>query len=175
MKTAEKLGENTRNIRGFYCYGYPFLKYYRSKKIGVAGKGRIRLGVKYTIRENHLFSKAYSKGKKFVGRRVVVYLLPDYAASRLAKADPKKRRHNRIGITVTKKFGGAVERSRARRIIRAGLAEAEKTPIKQGFLIVIAARSSAANAKSGDIAADLRIAFEKLGLSGATDLQNKKP
>lgn len=27
------------------------------------------------IRENHLFSKVYAKGKKFVGRRVIVYVL----------------------------------------------------------------------------------------------------
>ena len=110
-----------------------------------------------------------------MGRLVVVYMLPDYAASRLAKSDPKKRRHNRIGITVTKKFGGAVERSRARRIIRAGLEMASKPPIKQGFLIVIAARSSALGARSQDIAADLRAAFEKLGLTGASALQTKKP
>ena len=145
------------------------------KSIGADGKGRRKRGVKYTIRENHLFSKVYSKGKKYVGRRVVVYMLPDYAASRLAKSDPKKRRHNRVGITVTKKFGGAVERSRARRIIRAGLEMASKPPIKQGFLIVIAARSSAAGAKSQDVAADLRAAFAKLGLSGASALQTKKP
>jgi ribonuclease P protein component len=72
------------------------------------------------IRENHLYSKAYANGKKYVGRNMVVYLLPDYAAARIAKANPTKKRCNRVGITVTKKIGGAVERNRAKRIIREG-------------------------------------------------------
>ena len=125
-----------------------------------------RIGrMRYTICENHLYSKAYAKGKKFVGRRVVVYILPDYAAGRIQKADPKKRRHNRVGVTVTKKLGGAVERNRAKRIIREGYAEATKRPIKQGFLIVIVARSSVLNARSQDLAKDLSAAFDKLGLT----------
>ena len=93
----------------------------------------------------------------------------DYAAQRIAKAEPKKRRHNRVGITVTKKLGGAVERNRAKRIIRAGLAEAERLPLKKGFLIVIVARSSVDSAKSTDIASDLRLAFSKLGLVREND------
>ena len=139
------LGRNPY-IRGFYCY--------------VQRIGRMR----YTICENHLYSKAYAKGKKFVGRRVVVYILPDYAAGRIQRADPNKRRHNRVGITVTKKLGGAVERNRAKRIIREGYAEAMKRPIKQGFLIVIVARSSVLNARSQDLAKDLSAAFDNLGL-----------
>jgi len=118
------------------------------------------------IRENHLYSKAYENGKKFVGGNVVIYLLPDYAAARLAKANPIKKRFNRVGITVTKKLGGAVERNRAKRIIREGyrLAETE-TPIRQGNLIVIVARSRIIGAKSGEVAADIRAAFEKLSLT----------
>ena len=118
------------------------------------------------IRENHLYSKAYSNGKKFVGRSVVVYQLPDYAAARLAKANPTKRRCNRVGITVTKKLGGAVERNRAKRIIREGYRLATKeAPIRQGNLIVIVARSGITGAKSGEVAADIRAAFEKLSLT----------
>jgi hypothetical protein len=37
-------------------------------------------------------------------------------------------------------------------------------PLKVGFLIVIAARSSSVNLKSGDIRRELGIAFEKLGM-----------
>lgn len=129
--------------------------------------------MKYTICENHLYSKAYAKGKKYVGRRVVVYMLPDYAAQRIARADPKKQRHNRVGITVTKKLGGAVKRNRAKRIIRAGLTDAEKLPLKKGFLIVIVARSSISGAKSTDIAADIKAAFTKLGL--VRDQMKKSP
>jgi ribonuclease P protein component len=117
------------------------------------------------ICENHLYSKAYSKGKRAVTSALAVYVLPDYQAKRLAKAHPEKRMMNRIGLTVSTKLGGAVVRSRVRRILREGLRaiEAEKA-LKVGFLIVIAARSSATKLKSSDIKRHLDIAFEKLGM-----------
>lgn len=117
------------------------------------------------IRENHLYSKAYAKGKKFVGRFVVVYALPDYAADRLARANPTHKRMNRIGITVTKKLGGAVVRNRAKRIIREGYRQAEAAlEPRRGFLIVIVARSGVVNAKAQDIRADISAAFNRLGM-----------
>ena len=122
--------------------------------------------MKFTaITQNHLYSKAYSKGKRAVTSALAVYVLPDYFAKRLAKAHPQKRIVNRIGLTVSTKLGGAVVRSRVRRILRAGLRalEAEK-PLKRGFLIVIAARSAAVSLKSTDIKSQLDIAFEKLGM-----------
>lgn len=117
------------------------------------------------IRENHLYQKAYAKGKRAVMPSVAVYLLPDYAAKRLAKAHPEKRTVNRIGLTVSKKLGGAVVRSRIRRILREGLRTLEKErPIKTGFLIVIAARTAALPKKSTEIRRELEVAFEKLGM-----------
>ena len=70
------------------------------------------------ITENHLYSKAYSKGKRFVTSSLAVYILPDYAAKKLAKAHPEKKVVNRIGLTTSTKLGGAVVRSRCRRIMR---------------------------------------------------------
>ena len=122
--------------------------------------------MKFTaITENHLYSKAYSKGKRAVTSALAVYVLPDYFAKRLAKAHPQKRIVNRIGLTVSTKLGGAVVRSRVRRILRAGLSalEADK-PLKRGYLIVIAARSAATTLKSTDIKQHLDIAFDKLGM-----------
>ncbi len=118
------------------------------------------------ITENHLYSKAYSRGKKFVGRFVVVYILPDYAASKLAKANPQKEKINRVGITVTKKLGSAVIRNRAKRIIREGYRLSDKSAkIRRGFLIVIVARGNIIKAKSTDIERDLTSAFKKLGMN----------
>ena len=117
------------------------------------------------ITENHLYSKAYSKGKRAVTSALAVYVLPDYAAKRLALARPDHRIKNRIGLTASTKLGGAVVRSRVRRILRAGLVSLEADrPLKQGFLIVIAARSASVGLKSTDIRAHLEVAFEKLGM-----------
>ena len=117
------------------------------------------------ICENHLYSKAYSKGKKAVTSALAVYVLPDYAARRLAKAHPEKKVVNRIGLTTSTKLGGAVVRSRCRRIMREGLRAIEKKrTLKKGFLIVIAARTAATSKKSSDIERELDIAFTKLGM-----------
>ena len=117
------------------------------------------------ITENHLYSKAYSKGKRAVTSALAVYVLPDYAAKRLAKAHPQKQVVNRIGLTTSTKLGGAVTRSRCRRILREGLRALEKEKaLKTGFLIVIAARSASVNLKSTEIKDQLDSAFTKLGM-----------
>lgn len=127
------------------------------------------------IGENHLFGKVYARGKKAVARTVVVYCLKDYHAARLQKAHPLKLRVNRIGLTVTKKIGGAVTRSRVKRILRAGLQDAEKhTPLKTGFLIVIVARDAAVSAKSTQVARDLSYAMQKLGLAADNAMVGEK-
>ena len=118
-----------------------------------------------SICENHLYSKAYSKGKRALTSALAVYILPDYHAKKLAKAHPEKLITNRIGLTVSTKLGGATVRSRVRRILREGLRAVEKErQLKVGFLIVIAARSSATRLKSTDIKEQLDIAFTKLGM-----------
>ncbi len=96
---------------------------------------------------------------------LAVYILPDYQAKRLAKAHPQKLTVNRIGLTVSAKLGGAVVRSRVRRIMRAALADVmKKTPLKTGYLIVIAARHGATDCKSTDLAKDLAHAFARLSM-----------
>ena len=119
----------------------------------------------HAICENHLYSKAYSKGKRAVTPNVAVYVLPDYKAEALRRAHPQKVRYNRIGLTVSKKLGGAVTRNRVKRILREGLRRvmAERT-MKTGFLVVIAARDKAVPLSSDQIAKDLFYALDKLGM-----------
>ena len=117
------------------------------------------------ICENHLYSKAYSKGKRALTSALAVYVLPDYAARRLAKAHPQKLVVNRIGLTTSKALGGAVVRSRCRRLMREALRSLEKEkPLKLGFLIVIAARHGMIPLKSPEVKHQLDNALKKLGM-----------
>ena len=122
--------------------------------------------MKFTaITENHLYSKAYSKGKRAVTSALAVYILPDYAAKRLAKAHPQKLTVNRIGLTTSKTLGGAVVRTRCRRLMREAMRLIIKDkPVKVGFLIVIAARHGMLQMKMGDVKRDLNYALKKLDM-----------
>lgn len=115
------------------------------------------------ISENHLYVKAYNKGEKIVTPRVVVYVLPDRHAKRLKKENPKKEYINRVGLTVTKKTGKAVVRSRVKRILREAYRRVDtEFGLKKGFLVVLVARDAAVSSLSTDIYADLKYAFKKL-------------
>ena len=117
------------------------------------------------IKEHHLYNKVFTRGERFVGRYISVHILTDYAAKKRMLAHPKKIYTNRIGISVTKKIGGAVERNRAKRIIRAGLRMLRSDyTFKTGKLIVISARPTIDQKSSNDVRAELEYAFKKLGM-----------
>ena len=81
----------------------------------------------------------------------------------LKKANPQKAYVNRVGLTVTKKLGNAVVRSRVKRILRAAYAETEKVyGVKKGWLMVISAREAAIKAKSSEVSTEMVKQLEKL-------------
>ena len=115
------------------------------------------------IRENHLYNKAYTRGRRFVGKYVAVYVLKDLAAKRLRRANPSDEYINRLGVSVSKKIGGAVCRNRAKRIIRSAY-RAHSGELYRGYLIVISARMAIVGKKSTDVERELLKAFENLKL-----------
>jgi len=108
------------------------------------------------IKENHLFSKVYAKGKRASEKNIAVYALRNY-----------KTAETRLGITTGKKLGNAVQRSRARRLIREAYRRACDGKVwKHPYLIVIVARSGIVEQgrKMGEVLADLEKALTKLSL-----------
>ena len=64
-----------------------------------------------TLNKNWQFNRVYGRGKSYVHPHCVLYV----AKNRVG--------YTRIGLTATKKVGHAVQRNRARRVMRAALAE----------------------------------------------------
>ena len=105
------------------------------------------------LKENRDFRRAYNKGEAFVSPYFVVYILK------------KKTEKVRLGITVSKKIGGAVERNRAKRIIRHAYKNIDTLyGVKTGHLIVIVAREAIAGKKTNDIEREMTRALKKLEL-----------
>ena len=115
------------------------------------------------IKENHLYQKAYQRGRRFVTPTVAVYVLRDLAARRLAHAHPQKKQVNRLGLAVSKKIGSAVARNRAKRVIRAAY-DPIRDELRTGFLVVISAREAIRGKKATDVQKDLQRAFAKLDM-----------
>ena len=77
------------------------------------------------LNQNRDFLQLYQRGKKIASPYVIIYLRKT------------RRKHNRLGITVGKKVGCAVKRSRARRIIRQAYRETEHLmPVGVDMVIV---------------------------------------
>ena len=117
------------------------------------------------ITENHLYSKVYAKGKKHASRTVILYVLRDLHANRLMRQNPMKVKLNRVGITVSKRIGGAVQRNRAKRVLREAYRHIDKDfGIKTGYLIVMVAREATTAVSERKVEADLTAALRALGM-----------
>lgn len=117
------------------------------------------------ITENHLYSKAYTKGKKHVSKSLVAYALKDYHAKRLMLANPRHEYINRVGLTVSKKLGGAVVRNRIKRVLREALRQVEKEyQVEKGYLLVLVARAGCEKRKSTEVKKELEKSLIQIGL-----------
>ena len=128
--------------------------------------------MKFTaIKENHLYQKAYRKGQRKSSATVGVFVLKDKHASLLQKQHPLKKRVNRIGISASKKVGGAVQRNRAKRVIREAYRQIDREiGIKTGYLIVITPYPKAAEVKMQDVKRDLRYCLARLDMLPPKDV-----
>ena len=105
-----------------------------------------------TIKQNHEFRRLYNKGKSALTPSMVVYC-------RKSRFD-----HNRLGITVSTKLGCAVKRNRARRRLRE-LFRLAQPRLKQGYDVVIVARTRAVAVPHKKLQADFDRAMAELELT----------
>jgi ribonuclease P protein component len=107
------------------------------------------------IKENYMFSKVFKHGKYAANNMLVVYALKNYNR----KAAPK------LGISVSAKNGGAVQRNRAKRVIREAFRRLYKD-LPPGYLFVIVGRKPCFDRKTkmSEVLESARAAFTRLKL-----------
>ncbi len=100
------------------------------------------------LRKNEEFHRVFKLGKAFVGDKIVVYKLENGLS------------YNRVGITVSRKLGGAVERNRLKRIVREAW-RAREGELRRGFDLVVVPRMKAKTASFWEICKELQELLEK--------------
>lgn len=91
-----------------------------------------------TLKTNSDFRRAYARGKSYTNPALVMYVRKNRAGS------------CRIGITASKKIGNAVQRNRARRVIREAFRQVN-LPLKGNYDVVFVARTKTVHKKSTEI------------------------
>ena len=107
--------------------------------------------VRGTLKKNSDFRRLYAKGKSAVTPYLVLY------------ARPNRLGENRFGYTVSVKLGHAVVRNRVRRRLRE-ITRLNAPRVRQGYDMVIVARSRAVGCLYRKLDAAYLRACEELGL-----------
>ena len=103
----------------------------------------------FRLKRRSAFNYVYRKGEKSSARNLLLLYT-------------KSRSGIKIGISVSKKVGGAVVRNRVKRLIREGVNNI-LPQIKSGYTYVIVAKSTAAKWDYYAITEDVKDIFEKAG------------
>ena len=115
-----------------------------------------------TLDKNWQFNRVYGRGKSYVHPHCVLYV----AKNRLG--------YTRIGLTATKKVGHAVQRNRARRVMKAAIDEHLDQNIG-GYDLVFVARGMTPKLKSWQLSSVVAKLFAQAGLPDKAKRPDAKP
>ena len=100
------------------------------------------------------FERVYRQGRSTANRHLVLYAFPNAASDR-----------PRLGLSVSRKVGGAVERNKVKRMLRESFARIEPS-LREGQDVVLVARPSAAELVEREGLAGVDRALEELIVKG---------
>lgn len=104
------------------------------------------------LQHGHEFRAVYDRGRKTLGKLAVLYVLDELR-------QPKAR----VGIVTSRAIGGAVQRNRARRLLREAY-RVNKHKLKDNLHMVIAARTAIRDKGLRDVEAELLRLFRAAGV-----------
>lgn len=104
-----------------------------------------------SLKENHLFRRAYNRGKSAADSRLALYIRRNGGKT------------NRLGLTVSTKVGCAVVRNRVRRRLRE-IYRLSEAGINTGYDVVVVARVRAASSTYRQLERSFANLADRLGL-----------
>ena len=117
------------------------------------GKPDQRLGRNRRLTRTSLFQQTYAQGRRAVGRSMVLWLREGEGASL------------RLGVVAGRKVGGAVQRARAKRLMREAYRR-NRHRFSGPFDVVLVARRGILEAKWDEIVSELLALAKRMGLLG---------
>ena len=104
-----------------------------------------------SLKKNYQFRFVYNKGKSIANRQLVMYILEN------------NTEFNHLGVSVSKKVGKSVVRSRVTRLIKENYRLAEQK-IKCGYDIIVIARNATKDSGYAEINRSLKHLLKKHGI-----------
>lgn len=104
-----------------------------------------------TLKKNYEFLRVYKKGKFYVGRIIILYILENNQGM------------NRMGITASRKYGKSVKRNRLRRLIKESYSSMEDL-LKVGYNFVFVARNNEIELDFFNVKKEMKFLFKKLNV-----------
>jgi ribonuclease P protein component len=112
----------------------------------------------YKLRKNNEFKLVYRRGRSLANNLLVLYIF-----NNKKNKTEDKLPYNKVGISVSKKVGNSVVRSRSKRLITESYRLNEKD-IKKGYDFVFVARSAIKDKSFFDVEESMKKLFLKAGL-----------
>jgi ribonuclease P protein component len=124
-----------------------------------------RRGKRRRLTRSGDFDRAFRQGRSYAGRHVVLHAFPRPAEEAAGDLEPLPR----LGVSVGRKVGGAVERNRVKRVLREAFwSLAPVLPADHDFVLVARPDAAALAEREGEAGFEsaLRELVEQAGLAG---------
>ena len=112
----------------------------------------------YKLRKNAEFRLVYKKGKSYANKLLVLYVF-----NNKKNINEENLQYNKVGISVSKKVGNSVVRSRSKRLIYEAY-RLNYHELKPGYDYVFVARSAIKDKKYSDVEGAMKNLFKKAGI-----------